>query len=83
LCEHLPENTVDLSHQITTPASQVSAFTEQYNSIGNLLPIFRLSCGCCCRSLAWGSRRRERDFALVSRGGFLIFLASQWFQAAW
>jgi hypothetical protein len=71
-----------LRAQVTTPASQVSAFTEQYNSIGDLftylpavlwllLPV----------TLAWGFWRRKRDFALVSLWWFLIFLAAnpQWF----
>ena len=68
--------------QLTTPASQISAFTEQYNSIGNLftyLPAFLWLL--LPVALAFGFWRRERSLALVSLWWFLIFLSAnpQWF----
>jgi hypothetical protein len=67
--------------QITTPANQISAFTEQYNSIGNLstyLPVWLWIL--LPLAIGWGIWRRNRGSILISIWWFFIILAAnpQW-----
>jgi hypothetical protein len=66
-----------LRAQITTPASQVSAFTEQYNTIGNLFTYLpALLWLLLPPALAWAFWRREREVALIGLWWFLVFLSA-------
>jgi hypothetical protein len=66
-----------LAQQISTPASQITDFTQQYNTIGNLslylsIPIwlvFVLASG-------WGLWRREKGAAVTVLWSFLVLLAA-------
>ena len=66
-----------LEKQLTTPASQISTFTEQYNSIGNLatyLPVWLWVL--LPLAITWGMRRRSRGCILISLWWLLIFLTA-------
>jgi hypothetical protein len=63
--------------QITTPASNLSAFSQQYNSVGDLsiyLPdiVWLLA----PIVFGWGTWRRDKGFALIALWWFLIYLAA-------
>ncbi len=63
------------SKQISTPASQVSAYTQEYNQVGDLL--FYLPVGLWLLlplALAWGLWRREKGIALFATWGFIVLL---------
>ncbi len=69
------------SNQLTTSPSQISAFTQAYNAMGDLntyLP--RLVWVLLLASITWGLWRRERDALLVGLWWLLILLAAnpQW-----
>lgn len=71
------------SNQITTPVSQLSDFTQQYNSIGNLFlylpPLLWVLMPLLAGYALW---QRNRGIALVSCWWFFTFLIAnpQWFQ---
>jgi len=68
---------VILASQVTTPASQVTEFTQEYNAIGNLftyLPAWLWLV--LLLSIAWGLWRRETGVALISLWWFLMILAA-------
>jgi hypothetical protein len=67
--------------QLSTPATQVSEFTQQYNAIGDLatylpLPLWIL----CFVALGWGLWRRNKPAAVVGIWWLLTLLAAnpQW-----
>jgi hypothetical protein len=66
-----------LAQQVSTPAGQITGFTQQYNAIGNLsfyLPtpiwmLFALACG-------WGLWRRDKGATIIVLWSFLVLLAT-------
>jgi hypothetical protein len=69
------------SHQLTTPASQMTNFNQQYNAIGSLstyLPT--LIWILLLLAIAWGLLRRERDALVVTLWWGLLLLTAnpQW-----
>jgi hypothetical protein len=67
--------------QVTTPPSQISNFTQQYNSIGDIMSYLpALIWILLLLAAAWGFWRRERDAVVLSLWWFLLLLAAnpQW-----
>ena len=65
------------ARQWTTPSAQVSAWTQQYNAIGDMtlyLPAWLWLC--LAISIAWGFWRREKGWALFSWWWFFVLLAA-------
>jgi hypothetical protein len=68
--------------QVTTPATQLSAFAQQYNAIGDLFtflpPMMWLLLPL---AIGFGFWRQEKDFAIVALWWFLVLLSAnpQWF----
>ena len=69
------------SNQLTTPPSQTSTFTQDYNAIGDLYTYLpRLVWVLLLAAIAWGLWRKEREALLVGLWWLLILLAAnpQW-----
>jgi hypothetical protein len=69
------------TNQVTTPPNQISTFTQQYNSIGDLFSYLPAVVWILLLlGAAWSLWRRERDAAVVSLWWFLLLLAAnpQW-----
>jgi hypothetical protein len=69
------------ARQVTTPPSQMSGFTQQYNAIGDLLSYLPgLAWVLLLAAAAWGLWRRERAAVTVGLWWLLLLLAAnpQW-----
>jgi len=73
--------TTNFIHQLSTPAGEASAFTQQYNSLGDLatyLPVWLWLL--VAVSLGWSLWRRDKNMALLGVWWGLLLLAAdpQW-----
>lgn len=69
------------STQFTTPASQISGFTQQYNAIGDLLSYLpAMAWALLLAAFGWGLWRREREAVTVGLWWLLALLVAnpQW-----
>ncbi|MBU0511314.1 MAG: hypothetical protein KJ638_06380, partial [Chloroflexi bacterium] len=66
-----------LNAQLSTPAKDVSQFTQQYNSIGNLLSYLPMAIWLLLPiAIGWGLWKRNREHVLLSLWSFMILLAA-------